>query len=109
MRQEQQKQQYTQYGGTPYNRFMPPGPGGMPPAGVHPNSLPPGALPSYSGPVQVPSMYSQQGHPPYMGHQMPFPGHLPAGEFRDENMHIWSVNSYPVLHKFLTTFNCVTP
>ncbi|KAJ1527447.1 hypothetical protein ONE63_007427 [Megalurothrips usitatus] len=91
MRQEQQKQQYMM-GGPPYNRFMPPGPGGMPPG-----AMPPASLPSYSpaGPVQVPSIYSQQGHPSYMGHQMPFPGHIPQGMMPGPHMGGHQPNQMP--------------
>lgn len=77
MRQEQQKQQYIM-GGPSFNRFMHPG-GVMP---GHPAvAMPPSSLPPYSaaGPGSVTAMYSQQGPPSYMGHEMPFPRHLPQG------------------------------
>lgn len=81
MRQEQQKQQYMM-GGAPFNRFMPPGPGGMAPGSALPGGMPPASLPSYSpaGPVTVPPMYAQPGHPSYMGHQIQFAGHMPQGD-----------------------------
>ncbi|XP_052128378.1 hepatocyte growth factor-regulated tyrosine kinase substrate isoform X8 [Frankliniella occidentalis] len=80
MRQEQQKQQYLM-GGVPYNRFMPPGPGGMPPGGVLPGGLPSGLPPYSTGP-----MYSQQAHPSYLGHQVPFAGHIPQGMMHGSHM-----------------------